>query len=260
MANQIFLRSYPFSNLRIERPRERNTFRLDLHKCGAREAADIVRTRIGECGKYGIMNFEIIYGTPDSYEGSLAEAVNEELKNAKQMNQIYYVTPTPAIGSTTLCVKKAVDRWPQDARMQFTGFSACHESQRNPWHQASYFPLRDFVDLEILIDEICVSDPTILKSIRVSDLVQFGIGIARALPSPHSIKFGKEFTEEGRRKLHRDADLDDIFEDCEFTEERRRMFHADYQLTKEGRRMFQAEWDRRWPSFVEEDRRLGPRW
>ena len=56
---------------------EKNEFWIDLHKCSVMEAAWILNNRIDECYKYGISCLEVIFGTPDRYEGSIQQAVDE---------------------------------------------------------------------------------------------------------------------------------------------------------------------------------------
>ena len=56
--------------------RERNLFFLDLHGVLKRDAARIIRKRIEECARYGIGYLEIVYGTPDFFDGSIASALH----------------------------------------------------------------------------------------------------------------------------------------------------------------------------------------
>ena len=87
---------------------EDNRFWIDLHKCATGEVTYILQARIKECYRYGIRNLEIIYGTPDEYQGSIEQAVDKILSedlNIQRKEKIHagiFVTirenPTPTAG------------------------------------------------------------------------------------------------------------------------------------------------------------------
>ncbi len=54
----------------------RNRFSLDLHGVLKRDAARVIRKRIEECSRFGIATLEIIYGTPDIFDGSIASVLH----------------------------------------------------------------------------------------------------------------------------------------------------------------------------------------
>ena len=53
-----------------------NRFFLDLHGVLKRDAARAIRKRLEECSRYGIAHLEIVYGTPDLFDGSIASVLH----------------------------------------------------------------------------------------------------------------------------------------------------------------------------------------
>src|ERR1039457_6995312 len=56
-------------------------FFLDLHYTERAEAKRIVRRRLVECCQFGIRILKIVYGSPDNFSGSVAEAVFEIVRD-----------------------------------------------------------------------------------------------------------------------------------------------------------------------------------
>jgi hypothetical protein len=52
-------------------------FTLDLHGVSRSEAARVIRARLKECYKYGLLTLRIVFGSPERYEGTILEALCE---------------------------------------------------------------------------------------------------------------------------------------------------------------------------------------
>ena len=52
-----------------------NQFTLDLHQVQTKEAARLVKTRIAECHRFGIGSIKCVFGSPNRFTGSVAEAI-----------------------------------------------------------------------------------------------------------------------------------------------------------------------------------------
>jgi len=96
-----------------------NRFWVDLHQCGTMEAIDTVATRINECYRYGIKTLEIIYGTPDIYEGSIQQAMDDLIPGNRHVEKQEKVQ-----GGITLTIRQNPNPCPQDENMHFVSISA----------------------------------------------------------------------------------------------------------------------------------------
>jgi len=56
-------------------------FWIDFHNVGVSEARKAIKKRIEECTSYGIKRLKVIYGTPDYYQGSIAQALYQVLES-----------------------------------------------------------------------------------------------------------------------------------------------------------------------------------
>jgi len=118
---------------------ENNRFWIDLHKCATYEAVMIIETRIAECYKYGIDEIEVIYGTPDQYEGSIQQAMKELAKTNKKVDG-----DSEFHAGTKIKLVNNPNPHFQDDKMSFAGFSASYESHFK-YHQfeRDYYPCRN---------------------------------------------------------------------------------------------------------------------
>ncbi len=123
-----------------------NSFWIDLHKCITSEAVAIVNARIEECHQYGIEKLEIIYGTPDRYEGSIQAAISEIV----QINHLVNGADEIHAG-IIITIKDNPNPSLQDEGMFFRGFEAAYENRhRTMEHTNIYYPLRkSFTTFEI---------------------------------------------------------------------------------------------------------------
>ncbi len=127
-----------------------NRFWIDLHKCATYEATSIVNKRIDECYSYGIAELELIYGTPDNYEGSIQQAVTELANNNEKVDH-----QSEIHAGVILKLAENSEPLPQDDTMSFSAISASYEN----WHRAhqferDYFPCRKEVSTVELSKDI----------------------------------------------------------------------------------------------------------
>ncbi len=57
-----------------------NSLLIDLHHCSTVYALELLETKIDEAFNYGLSYIEFIYGTPDTYEGSIKKAFDDFLE------------------------------------------------------------------------------------------------------------------------------------------------------------------------------------
>jgi len=115
-----------------------NKFWIDLHKCATIEAASILEIRIKECFKYGVDEIEVIYGTPDIYEGSIEQATKEITKNDEKV-----ASTTEIHAGIVIKISKNPIPMPQDTSMSFAGFTAKYQSEyKYEPFEREYFPCR----------------------------------------------------------------------------------------------------------------------
>lgn len=62
---------------------ENNTFEIDLHGCSMEDGRAVAGHRIRECFRYGIEELRIIYGSPDRAEGTVRQAAQEAIREAR---------------------------------------------------------------------------------------------------------------------------------------------------------------------------------
>lgn len=124
---------------------EKNEFWIDLHKCSVMEAAWILNNRIDECYKYGISFLEVIYGTPDRYEGSVQQAVDEIKKENVLIDRADDIH-----AGVRIKIKDNAHPEPQNENMHFSSFEAKYDRRRSDEYEYDYYPLRSsFTVLEI---------------------------------------------------------------------------------------------------------------
>ncbi len=109
-----------------------------MHKCATYEAVSIIEKRVAECFQFGIARLEVIYGTPDNYEGSIQQAItlladqNELVENETEIH-----------AGTILSIKHNKDSIDQDDSMSFSGISASYESRfKAHGFERDYTPFR----------------------------------------------------------------------------------------------------------------------
>jgi len=125
--------------------KEKNEFWIDLHKCSVMEASWIVNNRIDECYKYGISFLELIYGTPDRYEGSIQQAVDEIKKENVLIDRADDIH-----AGVRIKIKDNAHPEPQNENMHFSSFEAKYDRRRSDEYEYDYYPLRStFTVLEI---------------------------------------------------------------------------------------------------------------
>ena len=130
---------------------EKNEFWIDLHKCSVMEAAWILNNRIDECYKYGISCLEVIFGTPDRYEGSIQQAVDEIKKGNVLIDRADDIH-----AGVRIKIKDNAHPEPQDENMHFSSFEAKYDRRRSDEYEYDYHPLRSsFTAQEVSNDLNC---------------------------------------------------------------------------------------------------------
>lgn len=127
--------------------RSNNTFELDLHGCSMEEGRTVAGHRIRECFRYGIEELRIIYGSPDRAEGTVCQAAQEAIRDARScvaacsFRDSYGMFASEK-ESTEVRVKLASNPRPQaqDGKMVFVAFTSRYDTTR-PRHEP-YHPLR----------------------------------------------------------------------------------------------------------------------
>ena len=118
---------------------ERNHFFLDLHGVLKRDAARVIRKRIEECSQYGIAHLEVVYGTPDFFDGSIASALHEVVTESPHVQAGFLPreflddceTYTARVAKVTVPLRTAVSRPSRDRQIVFLPFPASREP--DPW-------------------------------------------------------------------------------------------------------------------------------
>jgi tetratricopeptide (TPR) repeat protein len=133
--------------------RARNRFFLDLHGVLKRDAARVIRKRLEECSQYGIDSIEVVYGTPDFFDGSIASALHNVIASdshvlSSRLPAEFLDVPeqyTQRVAKIVLPLKREPVTQPRDETMCFTPFPASRE--RDIWLRRicenPFFPLRE---------------------------------------------------------------------------------------------------------------------
>ena len=124
-----------------------NAFELDLHGCSMEEGRSVAGQRIRECFRYGIEELRIIYGSAERAEGTLRQAVEEAIRDAKScvaacsFRDSYGMFATEK-ESTEVRVTLAPNPRPQaqDRKMVFSSFTSRYDVERH--RHEPYYPLR----------------------------------------------------------------------------------------------------------------------
>ncbi|MEO6807368.1 MAG: hypothetical protein ABI286_02925 [Edaphobacter sp.] len=130
-------------------------FFLDLHGTTRAEAKRTVRVRIAECFKYGIECLKVVYGSPDEFQGSIAEAIFQLIKEtaetsylALEMLPSYVFMPNPRPEFISTYVRLYLSRNDRslllDSDTVFSPFTPKYERDlaRRLRCKTPYFPLR----------------------------------------------------------------------------------------------------------------------
>jgi hypothetical protein len=127
--------------------RSNNTFELDLHGCSMEEGRSVAGQRIRECYRYGIEELRIIYGSAERAEGTLRQAVEEAIREAKgcvaaSSFRGSYGMFAAEKESTEVRVRLAPNPRPQaqDRKMVFGAFTSRYDTERH--RHEPYYPLR----------------------------------------------------------------------------------------------------------------------
>ena len=135
---------------------ETNRFWIDLHKVGVTEAEKAIKKRLDECLKYGIEWLKIVYGTPDHYHGSIAEALHRTIQNGVPINPssvpIRFWSDPEGFATQNPFVELSISLFSEDGRRNQhvnMGFSPFHaEYEKDPWKRALcehwFYPLREW--------------------------------------------------------------------------------------------------------------------
>jgi tetratricopeptide (TPR) repeat protein len=130
----------------------KNRFVLDLHGVLKRDAARVIRKRLEECSRYGIEAIEVIYGTPDIYDGSIASALHEVVTASPLVHAGLLPTEfvedceqfTSRIAKVTVPIRACDPHEVRDSNMSFAPFPASRES--DPWRrrlcETAFSPLK----------------------------------------------------------------------------------------------------------------------
>ena len=127
--------------------RDSNAFELDLHGCSMEEGRIVAGARIRECFRYGIEELRIIYGSPDRAEGTLRQAAQEAIREARTCVTACSFRDSYGIfsaekESTEVRVTLAPNPRPQaqDRKMVFVAFTSRYDAERH--RHEPYYPLR----------------------------------------------------------------------------------------------------------------------
>lgn len=127
--------------------RGNNAFELDLHGCSMEEGRIVAGARVRECFRYGIEELRIIYGSPERLEGTLRQAAQEAIREARSCVAACSFRDSYGMfaaekESTEVRVKLALNPRPrvQDRMMVFVAFTSRYDTKR-PRHD-QYYPLR----------------------------------------------------------------------------------------------------------------------
>jgi hypothetical protein len=127
--------------------RSNNSFELDLHGCSMEEGRTVAVHRICECFRYGIEELRIIYGSAERAEGTLRQAVEQAISEARRyVAQCSYRDSYSMFAedkhSTQVRITLEANPHPQpwDRTMVFSGFTARYDTARH--RHEPYYPLR----------------------------------------------------------------------------------------------------------------------
>ncbi|MBB5329430.1 hypothetical protein [Tunturiibacter gelidoferens] len=131
-------------------------FTLDLHRVQTKEAARVTRARISECFRYGIRSLKCVFGSPDSFHGSIAEkildiAFTDERVVSNTLSEWVFsddidVSRMPIF--LVLPLRLNPDATPVTADSAFSGFAASFESAASLrlLCKMPFQPLREYYD------------------------------------------------------------------------------------------------------------------
>ena len=151
----------------------RNVFRLDLHGVETSEARRAIRERLKECFRLGIDEIEIIFGTPDRYRGSIAEALHLIAVESSELDPTslpgdFWLAPetfTKQTGSLTIRLANVLRAASGKATLRFAPFSAKYE--KDVWNKCLcehwFQPLKEWysaVEVKKLCGRLVVSKMT----------------------------------------------------------------------------------------------------
>jgi tetratricopeptide (TPR) repeat protein len=134
-----------------------NRFFLDLHGVLQRDATRAITKRIDECRTYGIDQLTVVYGTPDTFEGSIASELHQILTESTppgalvaQISPDFLRDPesfTRRFAQLIVPIRPSENPEPQDEKMEFVPFKASRETDL--WQQRLcqnyYRPLLEWV-------------------------------------------------------------------------------------------------------------------
>ena len=127
--------------------RSNNAFELDLHGCSMEEGRSVAGHRIRECFRYGIEELRIIYGSADRAEGTLRQAVEEAIREARSCVAACSFRDSYGMfaaekESTEVRVTLAPNPrpQPQDRKMVFVAITSRYDPERH--RHEPYYPLR----------------------------------------------------------------------------------------------------------------------
>lgn len=114
-------------------------FWLDLHKVSTSDARKALQSRLKECCQYGIPNLFVVYGTPDSYRGSIAEALRKILDTSylispAELPTAFWENPesyTAKNGAIRIPLSKPITAGRKAPVIKFSPFEAEYET--DPW-------------------------------------------------------------------------------------------------------------------------------
>jgi hypothetical protein len=127
--------------------RSNNVFELDLHGCSMEEGRTVAASRIRECSRYGIEELRVVYGSADRAEGTLRQAVEEAMGEARRSvsgcsyRDVYGMFAPPE-KSTELRITLTPNPHPQaqDRNMVFAAFTSRYD--RGSRAHPPYYPMR----------------------------------------------------------------------------------------------------------------------
>lgn len=139
--------------------KETSTFWLDLHGVAYADAEAALRSRIRECVRFGVGQLQVVFGTPDRFEGSIAQALHRVLNAGVPIEPssvpAEFWTSPETFARRRAFLKLAFagylgTRMRIDERSSFSAFRARYEL--DPWRKClcenPYQPLRDWHPVE----------------------------------------------------------------------------------------------------------------
>lgn len=139
--------------------KETSTFWLDLHGVAYADAEAALRSRIRECVRFGVEQLQVVFGTPDRFEGSIAQALHRVLNAGVPIEPssvpAEFWTSPETFARRRAFLKLAFagylgTKTRMDERSSFSAFRARYEF--DPWRKClcenPYQPLRDWHPVE----------------------------------------------------------------------------------------------------------------